>query len=67
MIKYYYLVRNIKNDKLEVQESTLPYYEFRDTVEKIEGNFGRRKYAEYWRDFYNGDISREQLRVFMNL
>ena len=35
--------------------------------EKLHGCFGRIEFAEIWRDFYNGDITRKQLRKNLNL
>ena len=34
---------------------------------EFQGQFGRRDYAEHWRDYYNGDISEDKHRKFLGL
>ena len=34
--------------------------------ENVIGHFGREDFAEHWRDFYNGDISKEEHRRWLD-
>ncbi len=58
--KYY-----VHSDKATLPYSTMKSL-FEAEGEKLHGCFGKIEYAEIWRDFYNGDITRKQLRKYLN-
>jgi len=43
------------------------YHEVKKEFDRIEGQFGREEYANIWKDFYNGDISRRELHCKLGI
>jgi len=57
----FYLLKGIK---IVVHESNLEYREIKTIYgEAVWGCFGRLDYAEIWKDFYNKDITLEELNL----
>ena len=42
------------------------YHELKNQCFKILGIFGREDYANIWKDFYNGEINKDQLNKFLD-
>ena len=46
--------------------SQYQYKELKNQGFKILGIFGREDYANIWKDFYNGEINKDQLNKFLD-
>ena len=67
----YYIVKH-KNRKdyslVQVKEADDgTYREIKELTDDIKGQFGRLDYAEIWCDFHNDKITRDQLRIRLNI
>jgi len=65
----YYLINTNGNVEIkEVKEPTTDatYHNLKQQGFNVRGQFGRLDFAEIWKDFYNGKISREQLKYKLN-
>ena len=64
---FYYLVKDEKG-KHQIIESAKAYSEMKEIYEdSLKGQWGRPDYVHIWKDFYNGDITRKELRKRLNL
>lgn len=63
----YYLIKSTKEDDfkiIEIEDTTdATYNQLRKENYKMRGQFGLLEYAEIWRDYNNGKLSRAQLNL----
>lgn len=66
----YYLIKQDGVYKVhEVSEPTTDatYLELKKEGYDVQGQYGRKDYAEIWKDYYNGNINRKELRNRLKL
>jgi hypothetical protein len=69
MIAMYYLVKE-ENDFMVIKVQGTndgTYHKLQRIYDTVCGQFGRYDYAIIWRDFYNGKITGDELRIKLDI
>lgn len=62
----YFVVKVNEGEKYKVFKLDITHKEVKKIVFELKNAFGRLDYANHWKDFYNGSISRQEHRRWLN-